>query len=77
MPGKKDFVSVKQEGGKRVHIQKRLVLNNLDEVYLEFKDQFPEQKVGSQNLLSCVLNSASLLELVVPILSVSAQFIRM
>ncbi len=36
----KDFVSVKQEG-KRVHIQKRLVLSNLRDVYHEFKDQFP------------------------------------
>ena len=31
MPGKKDFVSVKQEG-KRVHVQKRLVLSNLRSV---------------------------------------------
>ena len=35
MPGKKDFVSVKQEG-KRLHVQKRLVLSNLTEVYCEF-----------------------------------------
>ena len=35
-PGKKDFVSVKQEG-KCVHVQKRLVLSNLREVYHEFK----------------------------------------
>ncbi len=45
MPGMKDFVSVKQEG-KRVHIQKRLVLSNLKDVYREFKDQFPALKVG-------------------------------
>ena len=32
MPGKKGFVSVKQ-GEQRVHIQKRLVLSNLREVY--------------------------------------------
>ena len=42
----KKIVSVKQEGGKCVHLQKRLVLNNLKEVYREFKDQFPAQKVG-------------------------------
>ena len=43
MPGKKDFVSVRQEG-KRIHVQKRLVLNNLTEVYRMFKDAFPGQK---------------------------------
>ena len=64
MPGKKDFVSVKQEGGKRVHIPKRLVLNNLDEVYLEFRDQFPEQKVGFSKFAElrpkqCILAGAS------------------
>ena len=45
MPGKRDFVSVKQ-GEKRTHVQKRLVLSNLREVYREFKDQYPAQKVG-------------------------------
>ena len=41
MPGKKDFVSVKQEG-KRVHVQKRLILSNLREVYHEFKEKCPD-----------------------------------
>ena len=50
MPGKKDFVSVKKEG-KRQHIQKRLVLSNLKEVYHEFKERFPDQKLDSPNLL--------------------------
>ena len=46
MPGKKDFVSVRKEG-RRVHVQKRLVLSNLKEVYSEFKSQFPNYyKVG-------------------------------
>ena len=45
MPGKKDFVSVKKKG-KRQHIQKRLVLSNLREVYREFKDRFPDGKIG-------------------------------
>ena len=39
MPGKKDFVSVRKEG-RRVHVQKRLVLSNLKEVYSEFKVNF-------------------------------------
>ena len=45
MPGRKDFVSAKQ-GKQRVHIQKRLVLSNLKEVYQLFKDTFPTEKVG-------------------------------
>ena len=45
MPGKKDFISVKQEG-TRVHVQKRLVLSNLREVYRAFKDAYPDKKIG-------------------------------
>ena len=44
MPGKKDFVSVKKEG-KRQHVQKRLVLSNLREVYRKFKERFPDCKI--------------------------------
>ena len=35
-PGKKDFVSVRV-GGERVHMQKRLLLQNLNELHTEFK----------------------------------------
>ena len=48
MPGKKDFVSVKQ-GDHRVHIQKRLVLSNLKEAYQLFKNKYSNEKVGLQN----------------------------
>ena len=63
MPGKKDFVSVKIEG-KRVHIQKRLVLNNLREVYREFKQKFPGRKIGFSKFAElrpkhCILAGAS------------------
>ena len=63
MPGKKDFVSVKKEG-KRVHVQKRLVLSNLREVYQEFKDKYPGIKVGFSKFADfrpkhCVLAGAS------------------
>ena len=63
MPGKKDFVSTKVEG-KRVHVQKRLVLNNLREVYREFKEKFPARKVGFSKFAElrpkhCVLAGAS------------------
>jgi hypothetical protein len=46
MPGKKDFVSVRGEAG-RTHIQKRLVLTNLKEVYLLFKERFPTKAFPS------------------------------
>lgn len=38
---KKDFMSVRQIDGTRVHVQKRLVLNNLKELYTLFKEKFP------------------------------------
>ena len=63
MPGKKDFVSVKQEG-TRVHIQKRLVLSNLREVYRAFKDAYPDKKIGFSKFAElrpqhCILAGAS------------------
>ena len=63
MPGKKDFVSVKQ-GEQRVHIQKRLVLSNLREVYQLFKDRFPTETVGFSKFADlrpkhCILAGAS------------------
>ena len=63
MPGKKDFVSVKQ-GSNRVHVQKRLVLSNLREVYREFKDKNLDEKVGFSKFAElrpkhCVLARAS------------------
>ena len=74
MPGKKDFASVKQ-GEQRVHIQKRLVLSNLREVYQLFKDRFPT--LGSQNLLTFDPSIAFWLELVVSIQFVFVPSIRM
>ena len=50
MPGKKDFVSVKEQGN-RIHVQKRLMLGNLKEVYHEFKSQFPNEKIVFPDLL--------------------------
>ena len=63
MPGKKDFLSVKKDG-KRHHIQKRLILGNLKEVYHHFKDTFPDCKVGFSKFAElrpkhCVLAGAS------------------
>jgi hemerythrin-like domain-containing protein len=44
MPGKKDYVAVKT-GGTKEHKQERLILNNLSEVYAEFKESRPGLKV--------------------------------
>ena len=76
MPGKKDFVSVKKEG-MRLHVQKRLVLSNLREVYREFKEKFPDQKIGFSNLLKFAPNTAYWLELVVHTQYVYALYIKM
>ena len=62
-PGKKDFVSVKKDG-ERQHVQKRLILSNLREVHREFKERFPDCKVGFSIFAElrpehCVLAEAS------------------
>lgn len=46
MPGKKDFVSVKTGDSSRIHVQKRLVMGNLKEVYELFKNKNPTDKIG-------------------------------
>jgi len=43
MPGMKDFVSVNIEG-QRQHIQKRLILCNLREIFEQFKQAYPQHK---------------------------------
>jgi hypothetical protein len=42
MQGTKDYTSVKSEG-KKVHLQKLLILCNLQEADLSFKEQGPEK----------------------------------
>ena len=63
MPGKKDFVTVKKDG-KRSQIQKRLVLSNLKECYILFKERYPVEKIGFSKFAElrpkqCVLPGAS------------------
>ena len=45
MPGKKDFLLVREDG-KRLHAQKRLLLCNLKEVYQLFVSRHPDMKIG-------------------------------
>ena len=46
MPGKKDFLSVVNDNGKREHMQKRLMLCNLREAHQLFKRENPDVVVG-------------------------------
>jgi hypothetical protein len=46
MPGAKDYKSVRDSDGKRVHRQKRLILMNLNELYENYRMKYPEDKVG-------------------------------
>jgi len=63
MPGKKDYVSVRTSDG-RVHVQKKLILCNLKELYQLFKDNHPNEKIGFSTFASlrpkhCVLAGGS------------------
>lgn len=63
MPGKKDYVSIKVDG-KSIPIQKRLVLNNLKELYEIFTSTYPTMKCSFSKFASlrpkyCVLAGAS------------------
>ncbi|XP_066584842.1 LOW QUALITY PROTEIN: uncharacterized protein [Prorops nasuta] len=46
LPGMNDVVSVRNDHGKRVHLQKRLILSNLKELYKFFKKRYPDYKIG-------------------------------
>lgn len=64
MPGKKDFVSVKNEDGSRTQVQKRLILSNLKELFQRFREEYPAEKIGFSKFASlrprhCVLAGAS------------------
>ena len=64
MPGMKDFVSVKQTDGRRVHVQKRLVLSYLRELYQNFKQKHPTASIGFSKFAElrpkhCILAGAS------------------
>ena len=41
MPGKKDYISI----ARNVHVQKRLILCNLKELYAKFKQKYTDLKV--------------------------------
>ena len=44
--GKKNFVTVKNSDGTKERHQKRLILCNIREAYLQYKSTFPDDKIG-------------------------------
>ena len=48
MPGKKDYVSI----GRNSHMQKRLLLCNLKELYAQFMLQYPNHTIGFSTFCS-------------------------
>ena len=54
MSGKKDFVSIAQ----RSHMQKRLILSNLKELYTKFKTSYPDIKIVFLTFAHTVQNGA-------------------
>ena len=76
MPGKKDFITVKQGDG-HVHVQKRLFLSDLREICQRHKEQFPNEKVGFSKFAELRPKHCVWLELVVPTQFVFVSFIRM
>ncbi|XP_074096104.1 uncharacterized protein LOC141525487 [Cotesia typhae] len=64
MPGMKDFVSIRSDDGNRIHVQKRLILSNLKELYQCFCEINPTERIGFSKFVSlrpkhCVLAGAS------------------
>ena len=63
-PGKKDFVSVTDENGVKTHVQKRLILGNLKEIYEMYKGEETNPRIGFSTFASlrpkhCVLLGGS------------------
>lgn len=64
MPGMKDYLSIRNDEGKREHIQKRPILSNLRELYEHFKERHPGYRVGFSKFATlrpkdCVLAGSS------------------
>ena len=62
-PGKKDNLSVRDENGSKTQVQKRLILSNLREVYIQFKQDDEGIHVGFSTFCSlrpkqCILAGA-------------------
>lgn len=64
LPGTKDYVSVRTANGTKEHVQKRLVLCNLKELFCKFKKTYPDcnidfSKFAQLHPKHCVLSGSS------------------
>lgn len=75
IPGKKDFVTIRNKGGK-IQVQKRLMLTNLSEVYQLFKQKYSCRKIVFSNFVSSDRRIASWLGKVERILFVSVHYTK-
>ncbi|KAJ8684527.1 hypothetical protein QAD02_020319 [Eretmocerus hayati] len=46
MPGMNNYISVKNSDGKREHVQKRLLLCNMNGLYSQFVQEYSDKKIG-------------------------------
>ncbi|KAJ8676819.1 hypothetical protein QAD02_012606 [Eretmocerus hayati] len=46
MSGMNDYISVKNSDGEREHVQERLLLCNINELYSQFVQEYPDKKIG-------------------------------
>ena len=63
MPGNKECFTI-EKNGEKIKVEKKLDLSNRKETYREFKDKYPETKIGFSKFASlrpreCVLAGAS------------------
>jgi len=56
MPGKNDYVSVKQSDGSRKQVQNRLIYGNLKELHRSFSKKTSVLKLVFRRLLNCGLS---------------------
>lgn len=46
MPGMKDYVSCRNSRNQKIHVQKRLILSNLKELFEFFREEYPSIAIG-------------------------------
>ena len=76
MPGKKDYVST----GNKVHVQKRLILSNLKELFAELKNTNPDIKVRNLLILRKIFSISeiiciNLLDFVLKVMLIAAKMV--
>ena len=59
----KDCFSIRNKHGSKEKVQKRFLLANISEIYVNFKAKFPSLKIGFSIFFSCSQNGACLLVL--------------